>query len=112
MDLGRNIRRATLEIVVLRFLSHEELYVYEMIQKIDELSGGLYTVPEATIYPVMYRLLEKGLISDREVKIGRRVRVYYSITDSGKAYFEEILKEYCETMHGLNKILKESENDE
>ncbi len=112
MSIGGNIRRATLEIVVLRLLNEQEYYVYDLLQKIKELSGGFYTVPEATIYPVMYRLLEKGFIKDREVQVGRRVRVYYSVTEEGKSYYENIFKEYSETMAGLQRIFEEVEKND
>ncbi len=105
MNLKENIRRATIEIVVLKLLLEDEKYVYSLIQEISSLSGGVYTIPEATIYPVMYRLVSKGYVKEDARIIDKRMRRYYSITPSGKDCYFKSISEYNEMMDGLAKII-------
>lgn len=54
------------------------------------------------MYPSLYRMLEKGYISDRKETVGkRRVRVYYHIETAGIEYYEEIKKEYFSLNRGV-----------
>lgn len=58
------------------------------------------------MYPTLYRLVDKGFISDRHGKVGkRRTRVYYHPEDSGMAYPEKIRKEYLSLFRGVMNIL-------
>ncbi|MCC8042435.1 MAG: PadR family transcriptional regulator [Oscillospiraceae bacterium] len=57
------------------------------------------------MYPILYRLIDKGYIADEQVLVGRRrTRVYYHLTDSGKDYLEHIEAEYFSVTDGINSI--------
>ncbi len=111
MNLKENIRRATIEIIILKLLLNEEKYVYSLIQEIAELSDGAYTIPEATLYPVMYRLVKKGYVEEDARIIDKRMRRYYKITESGKACYFKSIAEYMEIMGGLDKIFNGGEKE-
>ncbi len=108
--IQESLRRATVEIVILQLLTSEDLYVYDMVQRIADISGGLYTVPEATVYPVMYRLTAKGLIEDFDRMVNKRMRKYYHITPAGQEYFNNILNEFNQNMAGLKLIFEGGES--
>ena len=58
------------------------------------------------MYPTLYRLVEKELISDRQEKAGkRRIRIYYHLEDAGRTYLDAIRKEYCSICRGILYIL-------
>ena len=79
---------------------------YQLSQELANRSKGLYTLQESSMYPTLYRLVEKGVISDRQEKVGkRRVRVYYHLEEAGKVYLETIRKEYCSICRGVLYIL-------
>ena len=60
----------------------------------------------AVIYPTLYRLVEKGLITDRSEKVGkRRVRVYYHLETAGEKYLKELKREYISHTAGVLRIL-------
>lgn len=106
MAVSDNIKRGTIELLILTLLSSCDMYGYELVQEIKERSNGLYTMQESSLYPSLYRLLDKGLISDRQEKVGkRRMRVYYHIEDTGRAYLTEIRKEYLALLRGVLSIL-------
>lgn len=106
MALSDGIKRGTVEILILTLLQDQDMYGYQLSQELASRSKGLYTLQESSMYPTLYRLVEKELISDRQEKVGkRRVRVYYHLEEAGKVYLKAIRKEYCSICRGMLYIL-------
>lgn len=106
MAISDNLKRGTIEVSVLTLLKRADMYGYEISQELANQSEGLYTIQETSLYPTLYRLLNKGCISDRTEKVGvRRTRVYYHLEPEGEAYLEAIRKEYLSTNLGVLRIL-------
>ena len=110
VSISENLRRGSVDLIILTLLKHEDMYGYQLVQEMEHLSKGDYTLTESTLYPVLYRLEDRGLISSRRELIGkRRVRVYYHIEPTGIAYLEAIREEYLVTMRGIMSILHADE---
>ncbi len=108
--LSEGIKRGTVELLILTLLKDEDMYGYQLSQELIKRSNGLYSLQESSMYPTLYRLLEKGLISDRQEKVGkRRVRVYYHLENAGKDHLENIKKEYFSICRGVLYVLGVSE---
>lgn len=106
MALSDGIKRGSVEILILTLLQDQDMYGYQLSQELASRSKGLYTLQESSMYPTLYRLVEKKLISDRQEKVGkRRVRVYYHLEEAGKFYLKAIRKEYCSICRGMLYIL-------
>ncbi len=96
----------TVELIILFLLSKDDLYGYQLSTLIGKLSGGNFDVNESTLYPTLYKLLDSGLISDREEKVGkRRVRVYYHIEEKGLDRLNDLLEDYQKITDGIAAIL-------
>lgn len=68
----------------------------------EKRSNGLFQITEGSLYPVLYRLLDKGYISDRKELVGkRRTRVYYRIESEGLEYLKKITEEYVSLNRGI-----------
>jgi len=67
-----------LDMIVLAALSPGPAHGYAVIESIRRLSGGGFDLPEGTVYPVLHRLEQAGLLSSRwtTAPSGRRRRVY------------------------------------
>ena len=106
MAVSDNLKRGTLELCVLTLLSSSDMYGYEISQTLLTKSNGLYQIQETSLYPTLYRLVEKECITSRTEKVGkRRVRVYYHIEAKGLEYLKCIRKEYLLHAVGVFKIL-------
>lgn len=106
MAISDNLKRGTIELSVLTLLKHGDMYGYEISQQLFIQSGELYQIQESSLYPSLYRMVEKGLISDRSEKVGkRRVRVYYHLETAGEDYLKELRREYLMHTAGVLKIL-------
>ena len=70
----------TVELIILFLLSKDDLYGYQLSTLIGKLSGGNFDVNESTLYPTLYKLLDSGLISDREEKVENAVCAFIIIS--------------------------------
>ena len=62
------------------------------------------------MYPVLYKLLDQGLISDRRVPVGRRMtRIYYHLEPAGEIRLQELIQEYNAIAQGVQMILEKEE---
>ena len=75
--------------IMLSILSGGESYGYALIQRIHDLSGGTLEWADGTLYPVLHRMEDEGLIAStwRTSEAGRR-RKYYRITTLGRQALE------------------------
>lgn len=106
MAISDNVKRGTIELVVLSLLNESDMYGYQISQQLSSRSHGRYSLQESSMYPTLYRLLDKGFISDRQELVGRRrTRIYYHLEPSGKEYLEKIREEYLSLCSGVLAIL-------
>ena len=54
------LMRGTLEGCILKFLSEETTYGYELVERLEQ--NGFQDIKEGTIYPLLVRLEKKGII--------------------------------------------------
>ena len=115
MDNGQlNFQRGVMSLVILALLKREDMYGYQLVQQLQSASGGRLSTQEGSLYPVLYKLQEQGLISDRRVLVGKRMtRVYYHLEPEGAVRLEEMIQEYENVTRGVFTIIhKEDENHE
>ena len=110
-DNGQNsFRRGLMPMVILSLLKREDMYGYQLVQETEKNSGGALTTQEGSLYPVLYKLLDQGLISDRKVLVGKRMnRVYYHLEPAGEARLEELVREYEDLTRGVFRIIRGEE---
>ena len=104
-----SFRRGVMTLVILALLKREDMYGYQLVQQTQQISGGRIITQEGSLYPVLYKLLDQGLISDRRVQVGKRmIRVYYHIEPAGEARLTELIWEYNEITQGIHLITGEA----
>lgn len=69
---------------ILKLLERGEMYGYELVEAIDARTDGILAMGQSTLYPLLYNLEGKGLISSRWDDAGARPRKYYRLTASGR----------------------------
>lgn len=103
-------RRGVLSLVILGLLRKEDMYGYQLVQEAAKRSGGRIVTQEGSLYPVLYKLVDQGLISDRKVQVGKRMtRIYYHLEPAGVQRFQELTLEYEEITCGVFQIIKGDE---
>lgn len=59
----QQLKKGVLEMLVLEAVCRRETYGYELLTTLREASGGLFTLKEGTLYPILYRLEDEGMIA-------------------------------------------------
>lgn len=89
----KQIKKGILKILILKLLQQEKKYGYELLVEMSKKSKGFFKVKEGTLYPILYKLEDDGLvISEWEIPHDKmRVKKYYSITQKGKDELKELI---------------------
>jgi len=91
-----------LQFFILSFLSKQYYYASDLIKALKEAK---MIVVEGTLYPLLTRQKNAGLLSYRwEESTQGPPRKYYTLTDKGKAYLEELKKSWAELVDAVNSI--------
>jgi len=95
MTLEREWMRGAAPLAVLTLLDRREMYGYELVQALEAGSGGLLSMGQSTVYPLLYNLEGRGHVRGvwREAPSGRR-RKYYRATAAGKAWLQKQRKQW------------------
>ena len=83
--LDRELKRGSAELVILSVLEARPRHGYELSKLIHARSHGQLTFHIDSLYPLLYRLEERGWLHGRWVeKAGTRRRRFYSLTPEGR----------------------------
>ena len=104
--------RGHMDTIILRTLSNEDKYGYEILDEIKGKSNNLYSLKQPTLYSCLKRLEKQGLITSYkgDLSYGAQ-RVYYTLTDLGKQFLEndQIQWEFSRTI--INSLLSDRDYD-
>ncbi|CAM3931232.1 PadR family transcriptional regulator [Mesobacillus zeae] len=102
-------KKGVLELCVLVLLDKQDRYGYELVQKISEQIH----ISEGSVYPLLRRLTKDGHFTTylKESTEGPP-RKYYKLTDNGRVYLHDLLKEWKEFANGVNQLIEEGVNDD
>jgi transcriptional regulator len=83
--LDRELKKGSAELIILSILEPRARHGYEISKLIEARSNGQLKFHVASLYPLLYRLEERGWLQGRWVeKAGARRRRFYSLTAPGR----------------------------
>ena len=83
--VDRELKKGSAELLILSLVEKRARHGYEIGKLIEARSGGALSFQVASLYPLLYRLEERGWIEGRWVeKAGQRRRRYYRLTSEGR----------------------------
>ncbi|HMD56542.1 MAG TPA: PadR family transcriptional regulator [Solirubrobacteraceae bacterium] len=111
---GRKARRGDIRTAALLLLAEEPRNGYQIMQEVEERSGGVWRPSPGSVYPALQQLEDEGLISTQEVD-GRKL---FAITDEGRALvqergedrpapWEEMSSDLSSGAHELGRLMRE-----
>jgi PadR family transcriptional regulator, regulatory protein PadR len=102
------MRKGILEYCILHIISRGEVYASDML---DELTAAKMIVVEGTLYPLLTRLKNAGLLEYKwiESKSGPP-RKYYTLTDRGSKFLEKLTETWDEVVHSTQMITSKANN--
>jgi len=105
-NVKAQMRKGILEYCILCVLSDSAAYASDIINRLKE---ARMIVVEGTLYPLLTRQKNSGLLSYRwEESTQGPPRKYYSITEDGKRYLAELDASWEELIESVNKLNNKS----
>jgi PadR family transcriptional regulator len=106
--IDRELKRGSLELIVLHLLAPGEAYGYEIVAKVTAQTNGALEVTDGTLYPVLYRLERAGFVSVRWETPARGVpRKYYRLTAEGREELARLTQEWTSFARAMGKLLRQ-----
>ncbi|MBB5396031.1 MULTISPECIES: PadR family transcriptional regulator [unclassified Mucilaginibacter] len=76
--------KGSLQTIILKLLEdNDQMYGYEITQKVKEVSEGGLMLTEGALYPALHKLEADGYVETFTQVVDNRVRKYYSLTEQG-----------------------------
>ncbi len=111
---GRKARRGDIRTAALLLLSEEPRNGYQIMQEVQERSGGVWRASPGSVYPALQQLEDEGLIRSEESD-GRKL---FALTDAGRTYvaergsdkpapWDQMSGDVSEKAHELGKLMRE-----
>lgn len=106
-NMKAQMRKGVLELCILSILAKEEAYPSDIIEKMKEVE---LIVVEGTLYPLLSRLKNAGLLSYtwKESNAGPP-RKYFSITEQGDAFLKELNTNWGRLVKAVREISKSTQ---
>ena len=109
MDLENakvQMRKGILEFCILHIISRGEVYASDML---EELTSAKIMVVEGTLYPLLTRLKNSGLLDYKWIESqSGPPRKYYVLTDTGKTFLAQFEETWIELQGSVNQIIQDS----
>ncbi|BAQ10247.1 PadR family transcriptional regulator [Sporosarcina sp. FSL W7-1349] len=82
--MDQEMMKGSIDLLLLSLIAQRDLYGYEIVKVLKEISDGTYEMGEGTLYAALKRLERKQWVSSywQEGESGRRK--YYRLTDEGR----------------------------
>ena len=107
-SIERELKRGSIELIVLHLLSLGEAYGYEIVTKLTDLTDGELEVSDGTLYPVLYRLERAGWVDVRWDTPDRGVpRKYYKLTRLGRSELAQLTNEWTTFAKAMARLLRQ-----
>ena len=106
---GDLYKQGTLELLILRLLSSANLNGWDIMQRIQLISGEVLSVTPGALYPALHRLEARGLISAvwRPSDNNRRAK-FYGLTTRGRKQLDTQRKEWERFSGAVDLILRDA----
>ena len=103
--LDRELKKGSAELLILSLLSARARHGYELSKLIHARSGGHLMFHIDSLYPLLYRLEERGWIKGRWVeKPGERRRRFYSVTAEGRRVLAQQRKTWETFVEAVRRV--------
>lgn len=108
-NLKSQMRKGLLEYCILAIISRDEAYASDIL---DQLKVAQLVVVEGTVYPLLTRMKNEGLLTYRwQESTGGPPRKYYTLTDNGQQLLAQLDQEWQSICQAINRITTPDPNN-
>lgn len=94
-----------MEMLIFRCLEKREMYGYELVQAVHELTSGEVDIREGLLYPLLHAHSAAGRLARRRETVDGRPRVYYRLTARGRKHSESLRGEWSRVVQAVSRAL-------
>ena len=99
------LKRGASELMILAAIENGPRHGYEIARLIDDRSKGVLRFHVASLYPMLYRMEQRGWIHGSWVeKTGQRRRRYYRLTAAGRKVLAEQRGSWRALLEALHRV--------
>ena len=103
---SQQLKKGVLEMLVLQLICEKPTYGYELLSRLRERSRGRFVLKEGTLYPILYRLEDDGMICAKWSQGEGRVapKKIYEATEGGRvenSRRKQVWADFKETVNGF-----------
>jgi PadR family transcriptional regulator PadR len=98
------------ELLLLRLLNEQEMYGYELVRSIKQVTNEAITLGEGVIYPVLHSLERNGALKSKRKAVNGRTRVYYALTKKGRDRLSKLRDDWVRIQGGVATALESGAN--
>ena len=96
-----------LDLLVLAVLARRPAHGYAVLEALRVRSGGLFDLPEGSLYPALYRLEHAGFLRSDSRVVGGRTRRTYTITAAGRVALRERQSAWQRLVGSVSAVLSD-----
>lgn len=101
-----DVLQGTLDMMVLKALSLEPMHGWGITERLEQWSASVLQLNQGSLYPALYRLEQRGLVTSRwkATENNRRAR-YYALTAAGRKAFADEQNAWSRISQAVNRVL-------
>lgn len=105
--LTAELKKGSAEFLILSLLEHQDRHGYELAKLIESRSRGRLSFNVSTLYPLLYRMEQRGWITGKWVeRPGERRRRFYSITREGRSALAQQRESWREFVEAITLVTR------
>jgi PadR family transcriptional regulator PadR len=98
------------ELLLLRLLNEQEMYGYQLVRSIKQVTKEAISLGEGVIYPVLHSLERNGALKSKRKAVSGRTRVYYTLTKKGRDRLAKLRDDWSRIQGGVAIALESGAN--
>src|SRR5262245_1882382 len=103
----KEVPKGTLELMILTILVKGPMHGYAVMQRLQQLTGGVFQVTAGSLFPALQRLEESGCVSGEwGVSENNRRARFYTITKAGRKQLDREERHWKAITMAVGKVLQ------
>lgn len=105
-----DLPQGTLDLLILKVVALGPVHGYAIAQRLEQVSRGVFQIPQGSLYPALHRLENRGLLAAEweETESGREAK-FYQLTRKGRAQLQTEAASWQRLTEAVGLVLKLSE---
>jgi transcriptional regulator len=105
-DRGGDVIKGTLDMLILKTLQLGPMHGWGITEMIEQSSENLLSVNQGSLYPALYRLVRKGIVTSAwQTTENNRTARYYTLSPKGRKYLADARADWERLSRGVNLVL-------